>query len=550
MDIKKITKETGVTVRADEKTRDTFSRDTSLFQVEPAAVVFPESARDVEKLVAYVARHKEEYPELSLTARSAGTDITGGPLNESLIMSCTEGLNEVKELSNNHAVVQPGVFYHDFEHEITPRHVTMPTYPASKSIAALGGMIMNNCGGEKTLRYGQMRNFVNSVSMVLADGNESTFGPVSGAELEAKKAQDNFAGEVYRRMHQLLEENYDLIKDAEPNTSKNSAGYALWDVWDRDTGIFDMSQLFVGSQGTLGMMTEANIRLVAEKQHTRLIPVFLPGWDDLPKLVNELLVHDPESLEVFDEDTELLGLRFFPEIAKKAGKSLLGFALEFLPEAWIGIKMGEIPDLVLLVELAEETAEALEAKTTAVKESLDQFDDLYYRILYKEKEAKKYWIMRRESFNLLRKQVAGKQTAPFVEDFCIQPEDIPEFLPRARQLLEDNGIDVNIAGHAGNGNFHIIPLMDLTQASERAKIPAVAKQFYDLVLEYDGTITAEHNDGIMRTPFLKQMYGPVVYQLFEEVKEIFDPAGIFNPGKKVGGSMKYLKDHISAKKSN
>jgi len=548
MDITQITEETGVTVKYDSATRDTFSRDTSLFSVEPTAVVFPRSGVDVQKLVSFVSRHKAENPKLSLTARSAGTDMTGGPLNESLIMSCTEHLNAVKEVGEDFAITEPGVFYRDFEERITPEHLTMPTYPASKSIAALGGMIMNNCGGEKTLRYGQMREFVNAVKMVLSDGNEYTFGPLSRAELEDKKAQEDFEGEVYRRMHQLLEDNYELVKHAKPATSKNSAGYALWEVWDRESGVFDLGQLFVGSQGTLGMLTEANVRLIKKKESTRMIPVFLPDWDHLPELVNKILPFAPESLEVFDEDTELLGLRFLPQIAKKAGKSLLGFAFQFLPEAWIGIKMREIPDLVVLVELAEDKEEELEKKAAQIVEIIDEIPGVYHREPLNEAQAEKYWIMRRESFNLLRSSVGDKQTAPFVEDFCIAPDDIPEFLPRARELLESHGIDVNIAGHAGNGNFHIIPLMDLTKSEEREKIPVVAQEFYDLVLEYNGTITAEHNDGIIRTPFLEQMYGQEVYELFKQVKQIFDPQNIFNPGKKIGGTLEYASEHIQVKK--
>lgn len=549
MNTERITEETGVTIKQDEATRENFSRDTSLFQVEPEAVVFPKTADDVAKLVTYVAEHKSENPDLSLTGRSAGTDMTGGPLNESLIMSCTEELNEIKELEDDHAVVQPGLFYRDFETEISPHGLTMPTYPASKSIAALGGMVMNNCGGEKTLRYGQMRDFVNSVSMVLADGNEYTFGPISDDELEHKKSQDDFEGEVYRRMHALLEENYELVQQAAPHTSKNSAGYALWNVWDREAGTFDLSQLFVGSQGTLGMMTEANIRLIEEKPHTRLVSVFFDSWDAVPDVVNKLLPLDPDSLEAFDDQTLKLGLRFMPEIARKVGSNFFSFASRFLPEAWIGVKMGGLPRLVLLIELAEDSKKKLDEKTSQVEAALADFD-VYARTLYEESEQEKYWVMRRQSFNLLREHVDGKHTAPFIEDFCIQPADVPEFLPQAVDILEGNDIAVNIAGHAGNGNFHIIPLMDLSTEAQKDKITAVADEFYDLVLEYDGTITAEHNDGIIRTPFLEKMYGEEVYKLFEEVKEIFDPENIFNPGKKVGGSLDYARKHISAKDDN
>lgn len=153
--------------------------------------------------------------------------------------------------------------------------------------------------------------------------------------------------------------------------------------------------------------------------------------------------------------------------------------------------------------------------------------------------------MRRESFNLLRAHVGNKKTAPFIEDFCIATEHVPEFLPKAKKILEDAGIEVNIAGHAGNGNFHIIPLMDLTKKSERDKITSVSNKFYDLVAEYNGTISGEHNDGIVRTPYLNKMYSPEVLELFRQTKQIFDPKNIFNPGKKVNGTLEYLESHIA-----
>jgi FAD/FMN-containing dehydrogenase len=549
MDYETLTNKTDLEVALDKSTTDEFSRDWSLFSVQPQAVVFPHDASDVAELVSFVDEHKTPENGVSVTGRSAGTDMTGGPLNDAIIMSCTEELNQVKKIADDHAIVQPGVYFRDFEKEITPEHLTMPTYPASKSIAALGGMIMNNCGGEKTLRYGQMRDYVNSVNMVLRDGNEYTFGQISETELEEKKSQDDLEGEVYRRVHTLLEENWDVVKAAEPDTSKNSAGYALWRIWDREAGTFDLSELFAGSQGTLGMLTEANIKLQETKEHDRLVAVFLNDWDDLPEMVNDLLPHDPESLEVFDDETMKLGLRFMPDIAKKTGQNLLSFMFRFLPEAWIGIKMGGLPSMVLLVELAEESKEALDEKTKEIEKELEDASG-YSRTLYEDAEQEKYWTVRRESFDLLHEAVPDKQTAPFVEDFCVQPEDIPEFLPRARELLEDYDIGVTIAGHAGNGNFHIIPLMDLTKKEEREKIPEVAKRFYDLVLEYDGTITAEHNDGIIRTPFLRQMYGDKVYALFEEIKDIFDPDNIFNPGKKVDGTMSYMEEHIAEPEVN
>lgn len=534
-------------VETSEAVLEKYSRDTSLFKVRPEVVVFPKDAKDVKALVRFVNEKKAENPKLSLTGRSAGTDMTGGPLNESIIVVfdryMTAGSVDKEKLE---ALIEPGLHFKVFEHDMLGEGITMPSYPASKSIAALGGMVMNNSGGERTLKYGQTRDHVKELRMVLSDGNEYTFKSINKEELEEKKNRDDFEGEIYIKMHELLEKNYDLIKDAEPNVSKNSAGYALWRVWDKETGIFDMTELFTGSQGTLGLMTGAKLGLVRESTHTKMITVFFDSWDRLPEVVNEVLPFGPESMETFDQATLELGIRFMPEIAKKVGESFWRFALRFLPEAIMGARMLEIPDLVVLIELAEESEEELAMKVSGIEEKLDKLDVLN-RTVHDKREEEKYWIMRRESFALLREHVKGKQTAPFVEDFAVKPDVLPEFLPKIISILEEAGIELTIQGHAGNGNFHIIPLMDLGKASERDKIVPVADKVYSLIAEYGGTITAEHNDGIMRTPYLEVMYGKEVIRIFEEVKRIFDPQNIFNPGKKVGGSKKYLEDHISPK---
>jgi FAD/FMN-containing dehydrogenase len=225
------------------------------------------------------------------------------------------------------ADVEPGVFYRDFEVDTLPKHISLPVYPASKQLAALGGMVMNNAAGEKTLRYGQMRDFVEEVSMVLADGKEYTFKEISEAELEKKIAQNDFEGKLYQQIYELVKSHEDLIAKAEPTSSKNSAGYALWRIWNKEKGTFNLAQLFVGSQGTLGLLTKVKVRLMKDKPHKKLIVVFLNNWDLLPSIVNSVLPFQPESMEAFDDTTLKLGLKFMPEIAKKAHEKFLTFAV-------------------------------------------------------------------------------------------------------------------------------------------------------------------------------------------------------------------------------
>ena len=532
-------------VYADEATLEKYSRDASIFQVMPQVVVFPRDVRDIEAIVSFVYENQEEYPELSITARAAGTDMTGGPIGEGIILDTTRYMGEESvDLENMRATVEPGVFFRDFEKDTLPEHVTLPVYPASKSIAALGGMIMNNCGGEKSLQYGQIRNFVESVDMTLYDGKTYTFASISEGEIAEKMLADTSEAEVYRKTYELIQKHYDVIKAAKPHTSKNSSGYALWDVYDKETGKFNLAQLFVGSQGTLGIMSKATVRLVESKEHNRLVVLFLKDWSKLPSIVNRLIPLKLESLETFDDVTLKLGIRFMPQIAKRVGENFFVFLFRFWPEAIMSIKLFGLPKLIILCEIAEKSETLAQKKAQDVVDALCSLH-LVSRIITDEKDAEKYWIMRRESFNLLRKKVGDKKTAPFVEDICVSPDNLPVVLPKVIAILEEYDIPVNIAGHAGDGNIHIIPLMRLDLPEERAKIIEVSNKVYNLVLEYKGTITAEHNDGIIRTPYVEKMFGKKIYGIFQEVKEIFDPHNMFNPGKKVNGTFKYLEDHIA-----
>ena len=540
----------------DEATLETYSRDASLFKVRPKLVVFPKDSEDLEKLVTYINDKKLSDPSLSLTIRAAGSDMTGGPLNESIVVDVSKHINQIGEVREEGTVVEPGMFYRDFERLTLEKDLILPCFTASKNLCALGGMFANNCAGERSLRYGKMENFVLESKVIFSDGHEYLVKPLSKEALERKMMQGDFEGEVYKKMFSLIEENKEIINEAKPKVSKNSAGYYLWNIQYGELGheIFDLNKFLVGSQGTLGIVTEMKLKLVPVKKYHDLVTIFFKSWDELPQVVNTILPQDPESLETFDKDTLKLGIHFMPEIAKKADSNFLSFAMQFIPEAIIGIEMHGLPQLIVLVEISENTEEEVKAKVQNIVEAIKPFK-VWSRVVEKDSEEEKFWVMRRESFNLLRQHVKGKRTAPFIDDFCIPPDKMPEFLPRALSILKDNGIEANIAGHAGNGNYHIIPLMDLRVESERNKITVVADKFYDLVAEYGGSITAEHNDGIIRTPYLNKMYSPEVLALFKKTKEIFDPLNIFNPGKKVPasreatedkrGTLEYLESHIA-----
>lgn len=528
-------------VATDEETLKKHSRDASVFEVMPKVVVFPKDTEDVESLVKFVSDNKEKYPELSLTGRSAGTGMDGGSLSESIIVDFTKYFNNIKEIGDDFGVVEPGVYYRDFEKETLKKGLLYPSYPASKSICAIGGIVSNNSGGEKTLRFGQTNKNVKGLRMVLSDGNEYEFHKLNKAELAEKKAQDNFEGRIYKKVYELIEDNYETIQKAKPTVSKNSAGYYLWNVWDREN--FDMTQLLVGSQGTLGLVTEAKLNLIKKAKYSKMLVVFLKDIKNLSRIVNVALKYEPESLEAFDDNTLKLAMRFLPDIAKKlGGRGFLSLVFSFLGEFFMVLRHG-IPKFIVLVEITGDTEADIDNRLALLHKDLEKFN-VTSKIMKKEEDAEKYLVMRRESFNLLRNKVKDKQATPFIDDIIVDPAKLPEFLPKLYDILEKHDIAPTLAGHAGSGNFHIIPLMDLSKEEERKKIPIVAEEVYDLVLEYGGSITAEHNDGLIRSPYLEKMYGAEVCGLFKKVKEIFDPKNIFNPGKKVNADLDYAMEHI------
>jgi len=526
-------------VKNDDKTLETYSRDASIFYVKPKIVVFPKDEKDVEALVKFVKTRKG----LSLTGRAAGTDMTGGPLTQSIVVSFTKYMNKLKKLANKYAVVEPGLYYHDFEKQMDKKWLMYPSYPASKSICAMGGIIANNSGGEKSLTYGKTVNHVNNLKVILADGKLHELKKLNKQELLKKMNQKDFEGEIYRKMYKLCEDNYDIIQAARPTVSKNSCGYYLWRVWDRKN--FDLTKLFVGSQGTLGLWVEANIDVVPKKKHSRLVVVSFKDLKEVSPLIKTVNKYHPESLESFDKYTLELSLKFIPEIAKKVHENILSFLWDFRREAEQVVFHG-VPIFMVLVEITGDKESEVQKRADQLGKELSD-KKITNLVMQSEEEGEKFWVMRRESFNLLRHKVKDKMATPFIDDFSVHPKDLSSFVPKLYKLLKEYKIQPTLAGHVGDGNFHIIPLMDLKKKSERDKIPIVLDKFTKLVKQYHGTITAEHNDGIIRTPFIERQYGEKIVKLFDEVKNIFDKDNIFNPGKKVHGSIKYAMSHIKAK---
>ncbi|HSW79470.1 MAG TPA: FAD-binding oxidoreductase [Candidatus Saccharimonadales bacterium] len=523
------------------------SHDASMFEIKPKVVVRPKNGHDVEKLVALTRELKKSNKDLSLTARSAGTDMSGGAINDSVIVDFNRHFTKIESTTDKAAHAQPGVFYRDFEKATLKHHALMPSYPASRDLCTIGGMVNNNAGGEKSLEFGKTENYVTELKFVFADGVERIVKPLDKVQLIRKMAQKDFEGQVYKQIFELCEKHYDKIKAAKPKVSKNSTGYNLWDVWNRETGVFNLNNLIVGAQGTLGFVTDIYFKLVRARPHSGLLVLFLHDIGDLGEIIPKVLEFKPATFESFDDATLWLSIRFMPSFLKLLGpKRFIRLIINLIPDAFQLLR--GIPKLVLMIEFNGETEDEVREKIRNLHRELKKHRARYEINGFEEDptegKSEKFWVMRRQSFSLLRSKVKDKHTAPFIDDLVVNPPYLSEFLPKIRKIIKKYKLFATVAGHMGDGNFHIIPLMKLEDPKDRAKLLPAMEEVDKLVLKYKGSLSGEHNDGLVRGPWLEQMYGHAILEIFREAKNIMDPEGIFNPHKKANADWNYSFSHI------
>jgi len=538
-------------IDSDVTTREHFSHDASIYELTPESVLSPQNTTDIKELVKFVSQHKATYPNLSITARGAGTDMSGGAINNSLILDMTKHFNMIFSASSSMLHTQSGVFLRDIDPILADQDAMLGCAPASRAYCTIGGIVANNSAGEQSLRYGNADKSIRELKVILADGNEYVIRPITKRQLDVKIKQNDFEGQLYGRVFKLINDNYDLVKNARPKVSKNSMGYNLWSVWDRETGIFDLTQLFTGSQGTLGIITEIKLQTVPKAKHSGLLLAYLSNLKHLEDIIPLVADHHPATFEGFDDITFMLGIKYFKKFRRQLGTkewlkqqtALLGSVAKF---------RGHLPNIVLMIEFEGETDQEVNNKLVAMQTALHSHGfKIRTEIEGNEEASKPFWEIRRASLSLLRERVKNKYASAFMDDLAVQPKYIPEFFPQIRKIIRAYNLPATIAGHFGDGNFHIIPLLDISDPAEQIKLEPIMREIIPIVLKYNGTLAGEHNDGMVRGPWLPAMFGNDMYDLFKDVKEIFDPQYIFNPNKKTDASwafsMKSIRKSSTAK---
>ncbi len=480
-------------VKDDKATLQYYSADGSIFEVKPKAVVLPQSEGDLFELVKFVSQQRKMGRDSSLTARGKGTDLTGGPLSEGIIVRFSGYLDKILEIGEDFVRVQPGIIYGELQKELAKKGHWIPVNPASGEFCSVGGMVANNSGGTRALKYGTTRKYVKSLKIILSDGSE----------LDTSKL---FVSEPLQK---LVNKNREVIQSHTPRVTKNSSGYALADFLATN----DVTQLFIGSQGTLGLVKEITFHTIPKPGEEGVLLGYFDSLSKAGEAVQRLSPLKPSALEMVDKHIIDLIKTLEPEIAQDI--------LEHTPE------------IILFCEFdganEEEVLAQFEHARPIMRELAFQVDEAI-----KPPQEDRLWKLRNESAKVITHMKGNIRAVPLEFDCTVPVDSLLQYIEMTDSIFKDFGFEYASWGHIGDANFHIRPILNFEMEGERAKLAHLVIAMYKMVGKLGGSATGEHNDGIMSTPFLNLTYGQEMVDLFKEVKKVFDPLNMFNPLKKVG----------------
>lgn len=518
-----------------------FATDSSIFTLTPALVVYPRNENDVRKSARFAWQLAERGRVIPITARGSGTDQTGAALGSGIMMVFPAHMHKILELDpkSGSVAVQPGLNYGRLQQTLATHGRFLPPFPASLEYSTIGGAIANNAGGEKSIKYGVTRDYVRGLRIVLANGEVIETRRIGKRELGKKLGLSSLEGEIYRALDTLLEENKDLIEKMKPGVTKNSAGYNLADIRHKD-GSIDLTPLIVGSQGTLAIVTEAIVETEAFSPNTSLIVASFSSVDEAAKAAAELrdLPGLPSAVEMVDEQ-------------------LLNFIDRTNPNQLKGIVDKPYSKIMLLIEFDDSNSRMQKRLVKKTKKILDNYASIQ-RVETDPEQQEQLWKIRHAAAAVSAHTEAAAKALPIIEDGIVPLDKLSELIESTYLMFEKHHMQVAVWGHAGDGHIHMQPMLDLAQLGDRQKIFRLIDDYHKLIISLGGSISGEHGDGRLRAPYLSLQYGAEVYDLFMQVKKIFDPHGILNPGVKVGVSsiddikpllrseysMSHLYDHL------
>ena len=506
--------------------RSYFSNDNSILTITPSIIAYPKNENDVRKAARFSWQLAERGRLLPITSRGSGSDQTGAAIGSGLVMIFPAHMNKIIELDTKSGIVtvEPGIIFGKLQQALKTHGLFLPSYPSSLEYSTIGGAVANNAGGEKSVKYGDTRNYVKSLRVVLSNGEVIDTKPLNKRELKNKLGLTTFEGEIYRGLDALLEENKDLVKTTDLAVARNGAGYDLSDIVSKKG--FDLTPLFVGSQGTLGIVTEAVLSTEDYSIDTSLVFGFFDGLSELQQAINELkkLSESPSEIELVDEQ--------FLTMVNKINPNLLK---DVLPEV--------LPKFILFVEF-DNSNERLRRKLCKKASKIFSSYASSNQMEHDEDKIQNIRKIRNASSVILNHVDGNTRPLPLLEDGIVPVEKLSEYIDGLYQIFDKNHVNIAIWGHAGEGNLHIQPFLDLSVVGDRQKIFKMMEEYYPMVIGLGGSTSSSYNDGRLRSLYLEKLYGKDAYDLMVKVKYILDPHNILNPGVKVNSSVEDVKNML------
>jgi FAD/FMN-containing dehydrogenase/Fe-S oxidoreductase len=489
----------------DDLTRTLYSTDASIFQVQPLGVVVPRDEDDVCALVRYAGENR-----VPLIPRGAGSGVAGESLGTGLIVDLSRHLRAILGVGADTVRVQPGVVYRDLNLRLAREGRRFAPDPASGAQCTLGGMLATNASGSRALRHGYTRDHVVLLRAVLDNGDAVT--AARHPRWPSPTTPPCRLEEVVSSVATLLEQRAGTVRDCRPRTPFNRCGYLLHDVLSN--GELDLARLLVGSEGTLAVFTEATLRSVPLPGGRALVLLAFPRLDAALRAALLALPSRPAACELIDRRLLIL---------VRGGDAE---AAALVPHA---------AEAALLVEYEADTPADAQAAASELADRLYREHRLALQALVAVTEAdvERFWRLREAVLPSLYGLRGGAQPVAYVEDVGVPPETLPTYLPRVQEILQRHETTASFLVHALTGQVHTRPFLDLTRPDDLARLRAIAEEVYALTLDLGGTVSSQHGTGIARTPWVAKQYGPL-YSTFRELKAIFDPRHVLNPGKIVG----------------
>jgi len=490
-------------VRCDDLFVQLYASDASIYEVSPLGVVRPRTAEDVAATVRYAAQNK-----ISIHARGSGSGLAGESLGRGLIIDFSRYMRRVIDISDGTARVQAGVVLDHLNEQLAAQGRVFGPDPATSHVTTMGGTISVDGSGSRWPVYGSARQQVESLEVVLANGDLAHFSvhdvPVAAASSDRINRDLLLSG-----VNDILEHYDESIRTCQPRSLVNRCGYALQDL--RQGNQLHLARMLAGSEGTLGLITEATVKTAPLPEHMGSTLLFFESLDKAAKAVQELIPLSPSACDLMDRRHLSLARESDPRY-------------EFLiPQA---------AEAVLLVEFqgdsAKEVKEQLRAAVARLQNKKRLASGSY--IAEDRYDHQMLWQLARHFVPTLYRLKGSTRPIPIVEDIAVPPDMLPEFLPRLQQTLKAEQVTASLFGHVGHGQLHIRPFLDLANAEDIRKMHSLAERLYQAVWDVGGTISGEHADGISRTPYVVKQYGPLA-DAFGEIKSLFDPEHILNPGK-------------------